>query len=120
VKICVTGKEADPESAVDARFGRASVLLVVDTEEHEIRPLGGVTDAPHGAGVRAAQAVIGAGARAVITGEVGPKAFGVLQAAEVPIYRAAGMTVADAIEAFAQGRLEPITRAGGQPHADPV
>ena len=118
MRICVTGKEADPESPIDLRFGRASVLLLVDTEDHEIQALDGATGAPHGAGVRAAQAVIHAGARAVITGEVGPKAFGVLQEAQVPVYRAAEMSVADALEAFSQGRLEEITRAGGRPHGE--
>lgn len=118
MRICVTGREADPESAVDPRFGRASVLLLVDTENHEIQPIDGATDAPHGAGVRAAQAAIHAGAAAVITGEVGPKALSVLQAAGVPVYRAAGMSVADAIDAFSAGRLEEITKAGGSADAE--
>jgi predicted Fe-Mo cluster-binding NifX family protein len=120
MKVCVTGRQADPESGVDPRFGRAGALLIADTEQHELEVLEGATDAAHGAGVQAAQAVIGAGAEAVITGEVGPKALGVLEAAGIPVYRASALSVADALEAFRNGELELIDKPGGRPHQELV
>jgi predicted Fe-Mo cluster-binding NifX family protein len=44
---------------------------------------------------------------AVITGNVGPKAFATLQAGNVKIYAKASGTVKEAIEKFKAGQLEP-------------
>ena len=116
MKICVTGQGAEPDSLVDPRFGRAAALLLVETDTREMSVLDGATGASHGAGVRASQSVISSGAEAVVTGEVGPKALEVLEAAGVNVYRATDMTVAEAVEAFAAGSLAQIVRAGGIPH----
>lgn len=118
MKVCVTGTQADPESSVDPRFGRAGSLLIADTDNPEFEVLERATEASHGAGVKAAQAVISAGAEAVVTGEVGPKAMAVLEAAGIPVYRANGLSVADAVEAFRQGSLERIDVPGGRPHEE--
>jgi len=65
-----------------------------------------------GAGIQAAQFVADQGAQAVLTGSVGPNAFGVLQAAGLPIFTVTGGTVREAVEAYKAGRLSSIAQPG--------
>jgi predicted Fe-Mo cluster-binding NifX family protein len=70
-----------------------------------------------GAGIQAAQFVVERGAKAVISGNVGPNAFGVLQAAGVPVYTFGGGTVRQAVEAYKAGKLSSAGGATAQAHA---
>jgi len=70
-----------------------------------------------GAGIQAAQFVIERGAQAVLTGNVGPNAFNVFQAAGVPIYLVEEGTVREAVEAYKGGRLQAVSGANVQAHA---
>jgi predicted Fe-Mo cluster-binding NifX family protein len=82
------------------------VFLFVETETMELEAVPNPSiEAPSGAGVRAAELVTGADARAVIAGRVGPKAMNVLREAGVPVYIASSGTVGQAVEGFKAGRL---------------
>jgi predicted Fe-Mo cluster-binding NifX family protein len=70
-----------------------------------------------GAGIQAAQFVINHGAQAVLTGNLGPNAFDVLQAAGIPGYLVSEGTVRQAVEAFKDGRLQPLAGANVAAHA---
>lgn len=116
MRVCVSARGTDRDAPLDARFGRAERLLLVDVETPRTVLLDASTNAAHGAGVHAANAVVRAGAVAVITGSVGPKAYAVLDGAGIPIYEAEGMSVAEALDLFRRGRLveieTPHSRAG--------
>jgi predicted Fe-Mo cluster-binding NifX family protein len=64
-----------------------------------------------GAGINAAQCLVNMGVEAVVTGNVGPNALGILSAAGIPVYRGAGIPVSEALEQFKQGILEEISQA---------
>jgi predicted Fe-Mo cluster-binding NifX family protein len=70
-----------------------------------------------GAGIQAAQFVVERGAQAVLTGNLGPNAFDVLQAAGVPGYLVPEGTVRQAVEAFKAGRVQPMGGANVAAHA---
>jgi predicted Fe-Mo cluster-binding NifX family protein len=70
-----------------------------------------------GAGIQAAQFVVNHGANAVLTGNLGPNAFDVLQAAGVPGYLVAEGTVRKAVDAFRAGELQPMGTANVEAHA---
>jgi predicted Fe-Mo cluster-binding NifX family protein len=70
-----------------------------------------------GAGIQAAQFVVNHGADAVLTGNLGPNAFDVLQAAGVPGYLVAGGTVRQAVDAYRAGELQPMGEANVGAHA---
>ena len=53
----------------------------------------------------------------MISGNVGPNAFDVLQAAGVPVYPFDGGTVRQAVEAFEAGRLSETGSATAEAHA---
>jgi len=107
MKVVVTADRADWDAAVDPRFGRAAMFVVVDTESREIHGIdnsAGV-QAAGGAGVQAAATVCRAGAEAIITGHCGPKAFATLAAGGVKVFTGADGTVADALARFEAGEL---------------
>jgi predicted Fe-Mo cluster-binding NifX family protein len=112
MKIVVSAQGRELDSAVDARFGRAPYLLVVDTETREVEVIdnAGGTAAAHGAGVQAASAIAATPAEALISGSVGPKALATLEKAGIDVYLAADVTVEEAVSAFTGGELEQHTR----------
>jgi predicted Fe-Mo cluster-binding NifX family protein len=70
-----------------------------------------------GAGIQAAQFVVERGAKAVVTGNVGPNAFSVFQAAEVPVYLFEDGTVREAVEAYTAGALPAAAGPSARAHA---
>jgi predicted Fe-Mo cluster-binding NifX family protein len=73
--------------------------------------------APGGAGVQAAQFIVERGAAAVVSGNVGPNAFNVLQAADVPVYLFNDGTVRDAVTAYRAGTLPNPSQPTAPEHA---
>lgn len=118
MKIAVTSQGADMASEVDPRFGRAKFFIVVDTEStgfvaHDnARNL----NAAQGAGIQAAQNVVELGVKALVTGNVGPKAFGALQAGGIKMYVGATGSVEHAVEQFKAGQLECVAEANVEGH----
>jgi predicted Fe-Mo cluster-binding NifX family protein len=67
---------------------------------------GGSQAMSQGAGIQAAENVVRAGAKAVLTGYVGPKAFMALDRAGIQVAQnLENMTVREAIERFNQGAV---------------
>jgi len=116
--IVVTSQGTNLDGPVDPRFGRARHFLLVDTETMQVTAHDNAQNlnAPQGAGIQAAQAVYNLGARAVVTGNVGPKAFTTLHAAGIAVYLGASGTVREAIEQFRSGRLQPTEAANVEGH----
>lgn len=107
VAIPTTGEDLSAE--VETRFGRCPRFLVVDSEtmefelvENTAATMGG------GAGVRAAQIVLDQGVEAVIAGDVGPRAFDVLQRAGVKVYARITGNVKDAMEMLKADMAERV------------
>jgi predicted Fe-Mo cluster-binding NifX family protein len=97
----------DLSGNVDQRFGRCSRFLLVDSETREFRVLANPAAVQSGgAGVTAAQTVIDQGARAVIAGEVGPKAYDVLQRAGVKVYARITGSARDALDLLSSQMVE--------------
>jgi predicted Fe-Mo cluster-binding NifX family protein len=118
MKIAITATGKEMSSAVDPRFGRAKFFLVVDTDTNESAAHDNAQNlnAAQGAGIQAAETVARLGAAAVITGNVGPKAFRALQAAGIRIYLSKEGAVADAIRAFQAGELTEVSAANVEGH----
>ncbi len=107
MKVVVTSTGSSVDAAVDPRFGRAAVFVMVDTETGETRVednAAGVA-AAQGAGIQAAETVSRLGAQCLVTGHCGPKAFRSLRAAGIEVYTGASGTVSDAVEQLKSGAL---------------
>ena len=113
MKIAITSTDGTIDGMVDERFGRARKIVIVDTETNSHETIDNVTNmnASHGAGIQTAQNVIQAGAKAVISGHLGPNAFRVVSAAGVEVFTASNMTAREALESYKNGRLSKLAGA---------
>ena len=107
MKIAVSSSGNNLDSQIDPRFGRCVYFIIADTEnmdfeafDNESIALGG------GAGIQAAQFVASKGAKAVLTGNVGPNAVKTLAAAGVAVFVGQSGTVGKALERYKEGDLQ--------------
>ena len=118
MKIIVTASGDTLESPVDPRFGRAEKFIVYDEQTGAFEAVDNSTnrDLPQGAGIQAAGLVAELGAKCIITGHCGPKAFTALEAAGVQIFVGAKGTVGEAIDRFKAGELESASGPNAEGH----
>jgi len=118
MQIVITANGADLDAPTSPVFGRCSNYVFVDTETMNFRAVSNpAMAAGGGAGIQAAQYVIEEGAQAVVTGNLGPNAHQVFQAAGIPAYLFPGGTVRQAVEAFQAGQLQVLGQANVAAHA---
>jgi predicted Fe-Mo cluster-binding NifX family protein len=118
-KIAVTSEGPTLDDAVDPRFGRAAGFVIVDPEtlETEYKNNGAAQTMPKGAGIQAAETVAAAGAKVLLTGYVGPKAFQALSAAGIAIVQnIENMTVREAVESYKKGRTQVAAAPNSRGH----
>lgn len=118
MKIAISCSGKDLDSPVDERFGRAAGFIIYDMDKGEFEYIDNQQnlDSPQGAGIQSAKTVINAGAGALITGNVGPKAHAALQAASIVMYTGARGTVRDAVDRYRSGAMVPAAEANVQGH----
>jgi predicted Fe-Mo cluster-binding NifX family protein len=116
--IAITAQGPSPHDAVDQRFGRAPYHVILDSETGEYSALDNTKQmaASQGAGVQSAQNVVSCGARILLTGHCGPKAFAVLSSAGVGVFSGVAGTVVDAVAAWRAGGLTELTHPDATPH----
>jgi len=106
MKICVTATANSLDAQIDPRFGRCSYLVIVDSETMQFEAIPNMAaGATGGAGIQAAQTIANKGVKLLITGNVGPNAFGALSAAGIEIVTGASGTVKEAVEKFKRGEF---------------
>lgn len=118
-KIAVSSEAPSLESRVDPRFGRAAGFVVVDPETMDFEYIdnGSSQAMAQGAGIQAAENISQAGAKAVLTGFVGPKAYQVLAAAGIEVFQELGdRTVQEAVQQYREGRLTAASRPNRRGH----
>ncbi|MPM58108.1 hypothetical protein SDC9_104937 [bioreactor metagenome] len=120
MKIAITAHGEDRHSALDSRFGRADYFVIYDqeTKTWESYPNTQNLEAAHGAGIQAGQSLAKTGAKILITGHVGPKAFRVLEAEQIAMYSFGDTegTVEEALSGFLDGKLPEINTPGAMGH----
>jgi predicted Fe-Mo cluster-binding NifX family protein len=118
VKIVVPANGTDLDAPTSPVFGRCPVYVLVDTETMHFEAMENPEmSSLRGAGFHTPEFIVERGAQAVVTGNVGPNAFKVLQASGVPVYLSGDMTVRKAIEAYKSGRLQPVEEANVPTHS---
>jgi predicted Fe-Mo cluster-binding NifX family protein len=117
MKIAISSTGNTLDSPVDPRFGRCQFFVVVDPETMEFEAMENqAMMASGGAGIQAAQFVANSGAKAIITGNVGPNAVSSLMAAGITIYVGATGTVRESLTRFKNGQLQEVSQATVGPH----
>lgn len=107
MKLAISVQGAGLDARLDPRFGRAKAFLIHDLESGEslLADNAQNIEAAQGAGIQAAQTVAASGAKALVSGHVGPKAFAALSAAGIDIYLSGDATASQVIQAFKAGTL---------------
>lgn len=118
MKIAITTSGSDLNAPLDSRFGRAPKFCIYDleTKTFEVIDNAQSLNAAQGAGIQSAQNVARSGAKALISGHCGPKAFRVLQAAGIKIYTTTATTVSEAIDEYHAGKLTQSSSADVEGH----
>jgi predicted Fe-Mo cluster-binding NifX family protein len=118
MKIVFTTSGKMLQAPLDSRFGRAPKFLVyeLDGDSFEVVDNQQNLNAAQGAGIQSAETVARLGAKGLVTGHCGPKAFRVLAAAGVKIYNTNARTVAEALEQYRTGKLTEAKTADVEGH----
>ena len=117
MKVAVSATGKDLNCQIDQRFGRCQYFVFVDPESMEFEAFENEgLMASGGAGVQAAQFIVQKGAKALITGNLGPNAASALLASGIKAYLVPGGTVRDTIEAYKSGSLREASGATVPPH----
>ncbi len=111
-KIAISSEGPTLNDLLDPRFGRAGGFVIYDpqTKKTEYLNNGQAQNMNQGAGIQAAETVAKAGAKVLLTGYVGPKAFRALEAVGIKVGQdLEGLTVGQAIERYLSGQVEVAT-----------
>lgn len=113
MKIAVPAEDNFLNSMIDERFGRAKGYLVFESEKKTIEWIDNQknANASQGAGLKAAQSIIESGAEVLLSYDVGPKAFELLEKNGIMSYRIEKkVMVNEAINLFQQNKLKKISK----------
>ena len=118
MKVVITSSAQTLADPIDMHFGRAKCFILADTETGRATAHDNAQNlhAAQGAGIQSAQTIVKAGAKALITGHCGPKAFRALDAAEVKVFNTDALTVADALARYRAGQLSEAAAANVEGH----
>lgn len=114
-KICITSTGSTLSSSIDPRFGRCQYFLIVDEKGKLIKKiLNEAGQAMRGAGITAAQIIADEKVDIIITGNIGPNAYTVLESSGIKIFHGAfGMTAKQAFEMYKKGDLKEVDSSQG-------
>jgi predicted Fe-Mo cluster-binding NifX family protein len=121
MKIAISSTGKDLESEVDGRFGRCNYFLIVETDEKNksIKDFKVVEntakDQVGGAGVSSGELVAKQNVDAIITVNVGPRAFSVFEQFGIKMYKGDGK-IKDVIQKFLDKKLKEMNDATGPQH----
>ena len=118
MRIAVTSTGNELISDLDPRFGRAKYFIIVDPEtlEYEVAENRQNLNLPQGAGIQSAKTIVDQKADVLISGNCGPKAFQVLNAAGIKVVTGAKGRVIDAITQYKSGQLQAAGGANVEGH----
>jgi predicted Fe-Mo cluster-binding NifX family protein len=118
MKIAVTSTGNELISDLDPRFGRAKYFIIVDPEtlEYDVAENRQNLNLPQGAGIQSAKTIVDQKADVLISGNCGPKAFQVLNAAGIKVVTGAKGRVIDAITQYKNGQLQAAGGANVEGH----
>ena len=113
MKIAISATGLDLDAEVDPRFGRCQYFVIVEPDTMQFESVENSSAmASGGAGISAAQMIIGKGVEAVLTGNCGPNAYQVLSPAGIKVITGVSGKVQDAVEDYKAGKYQ----ASSQPN----
>jgi predicted Fe-Mo cluster-binding NifX family protein len=118
MKIAITSQGKNLNADIDPRFGRCSYIIIFDTETQDYETLENTgKETASGAGIQTAQLIADKNVQVILTGNIGPKAFQALSAANTTIYTGKTGSVNDIITRFQNGDLSLTDKPTVESHA---
>ncbi len=113
MKIAISSTTQNIDDKIDETFGRCPYFIIAEIEDGKIEKTEAIqnksTDQTSGAGISSAQLVAEEKVEAIITGNVGPRAFDILSQFNIKIYAGSGV-VREAVQNFINNKLEEIKK----------
>lgn len=108
MKVAISAENNQLESLLDLKFGRAKGFIIYDIDNDEFDFIDNEKNfnAIQGAGIQAAQMIVDNDVDAIITGYCGPKAYAVLEVAEIKIFVGEKDTIINNIKKFKNNELK--------------
>ena len=107
MKIAITSEGKTPDAAVDPRFGRCKYFLIMDADSGNFESVeNSHAQNSGGAGIQAGQLVVSKGVEVVLTGNMGPNAFQVVQSAGIKVITGVSGKISEVLERYKSGKLE--------------
>jgi predicted Fe-Mo cluster-binding NifX family protein len=115
MKVCISSTGNNLDSPVDPRFGRCPFFLIIDTETNQFETIANPgANFGGGAGIAAAQTMASQHIEVVISGNVGPNAFGVLKNAGIKMFTGVfKVSARQALEDFKNNKLKESIQPTG-------
>jgi len=118
MKIAISSTGPDLESEIDPRFGRCQYFMIVDLDDMSFEAVANTNlSQGSGVGIQSSKVVADKGAKAVLTGNVGPKAFQALSAGGLEIITGVSGIVREAAQKYKNGRLQAANKPNAQSHS---
>jgi len=115
IKITIPSVGEDLDAQIDPRFGRCQYFLILDEKGKLLKSIANQgCAAMRGAGTSAAQLIVDQRVDVLIVGNIGPNAYGFLNASNVKIFTGAvGVTVKEAFNLYKEGKLKEVDPSTG-------
>lgn len=117
MKIAVSATGKNKDSHLERRFGRCDYFIIYDTETGDYNAISNKgASSGGGAGIAAASQVIEEDVSVVITGNLGPNAFELIEKAGIKAYSCEALPVDKAVDLLQNNKLSVISTAGNAHH----
>ncbi len=113
IKIAIPSFGKDIDSEINPRFGRCEYFVIFNQDGKLVKSISNTgAEARRGAGVNAAQSLAEEKVKIIISGNIGPNAYMVLNSAGIEILSGAlSMNVKEAFEAYKKGKLTKVEKS---------
>jgi len=110
MKIAIPVDDKKIDTSVCISFGRTPYFMFYNTETKEAEYFdNGANSAQGGAGIKAAQAIVDADCKALLTIRCGENAAEVLNGNDIRIYKTQYQSAMENLEAFEKGELKELS-----------
>ncbi|MEK6264744.1 MAG: NifB/NifX family molybdenum-iron cluster-binding protein [Clostridium sp.] len=117
MKIVISSTGKTTEDLLNTRFGRCEYFQIHDTESGEFKVIENKgQNAGGGAGIIASNQIIDENIDVIITGNLGPNAFELIEKAEIKAYKCESIDISSALLKYNKGELEEIQMSGPAYH----
>ena len=101
MKVAVSSTGPNMDADIDPRFGRCPYFIIIDTESMAYEALENtIAASSSGAGISTTQMITNIEVQAVLTGNCGPNAYQILEAAGIKLFTGISGNINDAIATY--------------------